>query len=145
MKILHTTISGNRFNTFHGIFGFKLEVNREQERVYIKIKRLSDEHIYDDEIYYSYDDLRRIVEVKCDYIAFITAEHRTVNDTEQFYFKNAKLLSGLTFEKFLEFVENGTILYDIRIGVYRSGSNIGKTHDHGSGFRIKKTNISTVF
>lgn len=28
-------------------------------------------------------------------------------------------------------------MIDIRIGVYASGKNKGKTHDHGTAFRIK--------
>ncbi len=27
-------------------------------------------------------------------------------------------------------------MVDIRIGVYNTGKNKGKTHDHGTGFRI---------
>ena len=30
---------------------------------------------------------------------------------------------------------------DIRIGVYKTGSNFGKTHDHGTGFRISDSNL----
>ena len=43
----------------------------------------------------------------------------------------------MTFENFLNALENGDIFVDIRIGVYNTGKNIGKTHDHGTGFRIK--------
>jgi hypothetical protein len=36
-------------------------------------------------------------------------------------------------------------MFDIRIGVHNSGKNIGRTHDHGSGFRVKKENVSELF
>jgi hypothetical protein len=36
-------------------------------------------------------------------------------------------------------------MYDIRIGSYKTGSNYGKVHDHGSGFRVRKENMSDVF
>lgn len=32
-----------------------------------------------------------------------------------------------------------------RIGSYKSGRNIGKPHDHGSGFRIKEYNICKLY
>lgn len=60
-------------------------------------------------------------------------------------FKKDFLLSGLTFSKFIDYIKEGLIVYDIRIGVYKTGNNFGKTHDHGSGFRISKENLDTVF
>ncbi|MGP4865376.1 MvaI/BcnI family restriction endonuclease [Psychrobacter sp. T6-5] len=36
-------------------------------------------------------------------------------------------------------------MYDVRIGAYKTGSKRGKTHDHGSGFRIKKENMSLLY
>ena len=82
---------------------------------------------------------------KLDYIAYIKAETKTENGKELFNFKRAILLSGLTFDKFIRFIKEGLILYDIRIGVYRSGKLKGKTHDHGSGFRVLKNNLNKVF
>ena len=42
-------------------------------------------------------------------------------------------------------LDKGLIMYDIRIGSYRSGLNYGKTHDHGSGFRILEKNIWKLY
>lgn len=36
-------------------------------------------------------------------------------------------------------------MLDIRIGAYRQGSSMGKTHDHGSGFRINKNKLNLAF
>ena len=78
-------------------------------------------------------------------IAFINADTKTENGKEFFYFKEATLLKNLTFQKFIQFVKEGLVVYDIRIGVYGTGSSKGKTHDHGSGFRVLKNNIPNVF
>lgn len=145
LRILHTTISALNFNTCKQEFGFKLEVDDKSEKIHLRIKNLIKDEVIDDNIYYSFDELRNIVEKKCRVIAFINAEHKKVGDKEHFKFKDAKLLTGLTFEKFIEFVRDGTITYDIRIGVYKSGKQRGKTHDHGSGFRIQKRSISRAF
>lgn len=145
LKILHTTISGDKFNTFLNKYGFKLEINEKEERIYILIKDLESETLLDFNCYYDFKDLKEIIEKKCKNIAFITAKHKKENNKEFFHFQKAVLLTGLTFNKFLEGIKNGDILYDIRIGVYRSGKNIGNTHDHGSGFRVKKTKIKNVF
>jgi len=145
LKTIHTTLSAVKFNTFFGKFGFKLEVDEEKERIYILIKDLETDKVEDIEIYYDFDVIKEIIQKKLDYIAYIKAEVKEENDKEYFNFKKATLLSGLTFEKFIKLVKEGIILYDIRIGVYRSGKLKGKTHDHGSGFRVLKHNIDKVF
>lgn len=145
MKILHTTISGAKFNTFINKFGFKLEVDEQQKKIFIIIKNLLNGKTEDTNIYYSFGDIKEIIDKKCKYIAYITAENKKENGKEHFKFTKAVLLLGLTFEKFIDFVKKGLIVYDIRLGVYRSGKNKGKTHDHGSGFRILKNNLNQVF
>ena len=36
-------------------------------------------------------------------------------------------------------------MIDIRIGSYKSGKNLGKTHDHGTGFRIKPEDLKNLY
>ncbi len=48
-------------------------------------------------------------------------------------------------KKFLKLIDEGMIMYDIRIGSYGSGRNYGKAHDHGSGFRILERNLHHLF
>lgn len=145
LKILHTTISGDKFNTFLGKYGFKLEINEKEKKIYILIKDLISDTLLDFDCYYTFEDLKKIIEKKCKNIAFINAKNKRKDNKEFFHFQKAILLTGLTFIKFLEGIKNGDIFYDIRIGVYRSGKNRGKTHDHGSGFRVRKNRIEHVF
>jgi len=145
LKILHTTVPGDKFNTFLEKYGFKLEINEKEKRIYILIKDLRSNELIDFSCYYDFEDLKKIVEDKCKNIAFVTAKIRKTSDKEFFHFEDALLLTGLTFEKFLDAIRKGDILYDIRIGAYRTGIMKGKTHDHGSGFRIKKERIEKVF
>ena len=36
-------------------------------------------------------------------------------------------------------------MFDIRIGVHKTGSSYGRPHDHGSGFRVKKEKIIELY
>lgn len=145
VNILHTTISSTGYNTFKNELGFKLEVNFQEEKIYIRTIDLRTKELVGIEVYYTFDKLREIIEKKCKYIAYINAETKEIDGAEHFYFKSAVILTGLTFEKFLSCIDNGLIKYDIRIGCNQSGRNIGKSHDHGSGMRIEKKNIDKVF
>jgi putative sterol carrier protein len=145
LKILHTTIPGDKFNTFLGKYGFKLEVKEGEKRIYILIKDLKSDSLLDFECYYTFNDLNKIIKKKLKNIAFITAKHKVENGKELFHFERAVLLTGLTFSKFIKGIKEGLILYDIRIGAYKSGKKKGIKHDHGSGFRIKKHSIKKIF
>lgn len=146
MNILHTTFSANQFNNCKSKFGFLLDIDFKQRKIFIKIKNLEKESI-DTSVtaFYPFDKLKDIVEHKCKYIIFINAEHKKIDQKEMFKFNKAILLSGLTFKQFLNFIRQGIIKYDFRLGVYRTGKKKGKNHDHGSGFRINKGDLNKVF
>ena len=131
------------------MFGFLLDITWSEEKIFIKIKNLENDTIdHSITAFYPFEKLREIVEHKCKYIIFVSAERKKQNGKELFKFNKAVLLSGLTFDKFLDFTKQGIIKYDFRLGVYRKTKNpklIGKNHDHGSGFRISKNNLSKVF
>jgi len=145
MKILHTTFSGNKFNTCADKFGFALEIDEKGQKIDIKIKNLKDNSIEKFEAFYPFKILYKIIENKCKNIILIDAESKKEKGAEYFKFNKAVLLTGLTFEVFLKSIKIGTIKYDVRLGVYRTGDKKGKTHDHGSGFRIHKSDLNKVF
>lgn len=145
IKILHTTVSATDFNTFESKYGFKLNVSERLGLISLVIKDLRTGQVDDSQMYFTFDDLRERVEKKCPYIAYISAESKKEAGKELFKFNKAVLLSGLSFEKFIDCVKKGLIVYDIRLGAYRSGKMMGKPHDHGSGFRVLKRNLSKVF
>ena len=145
MKILHTTFSADKFNTCNSKFCFGLKVDEQKKRIDIKVKHIDTNENEDIEAYYPFEPLKKIIESKSKNIVLIDAESKKENGVESFKFNKAILLTGLTFEIFLKAVKEGQIKYDIRLGVFRSGKNFGKTHDHGSGFRIVRNSIPKVF
>ena len=146
INVLHTTFTGDKFNTCKGKFGFSLKIDRENKKIFIIIKNLEQDSIDNSiEAYYPFEILKKIIEEKCKYISFIVTEHKKENGTEYFKFNKAFLLSGLTFINFINLIEKGIIKYDFRLGAYKTGDKKGKKHDHGSGFRISKKDIEKVF
>ncbi|MCM8785775.1 MAG: MvaI/BcnI family restriction endonuclease, partial [Candidatus Omnitrophica bacterium] len=51
------------------------------------------------------------------------------------------LLNEFNFEKCKILIRKGVILVDIRIGQYPNG----RTHDHGTGFRIFSDNLDLCY
>lgn len=131
---LHSTVYGSRKNlqSFRVVFeGEKLILeNKSKIGVYWPIS------VFDDAL-----------KAKSDKILLVFAETKGERKTknEKFHFIEAYLLSNLNINKFKSAIENDKLKIDIRIGVYRSGENKGKYHDHGTGFRINKKDFLHLF
>jgi len=143
--ILHTSFFNNNFNSLRGLWGFKLDVDEGEKKIFIRVKNLMTNIIEDLDVYYTFSTLDRIIEEKLKKVVFITARTQSTSEGEKFHFTKAILLTGFTLDKFINLIRNDNIMYDIRIGAYKSGRNIGRPHDHGSGFRIKKDNLHLGF
>jgi hypothetical protein len=118
-KELHSTVDANKPNSQ----GLKLEI--KGDRLYIG----NDKGV---KAYYDNNTLRKCFEKKYHKLIYVLADHKKEQGKEYFWFNEAYLLDGFSFERFSELVEEGKLKVDIRIGHYSNG----RLHDHGTGFRI---------
>jgi len=118
-KELHVTVDALRLNSV----GLKLG---------IKENRLFIDNSKNVEAYWDNDTLRKAFENKYHRLVYVLADHKIERGKECFWFNEAFLLDGFSFERFSELVVEGKLKVDIRIGHYPDG----RLHDHGTGFRI---------
>ncbi|MEO0123052.1 MAG: MvaI/BcnI family restriction endonuclease [candidate division WOR-3 bacterium] len=132
-KRLETTINAIKFNNLKGKKGFKITI--ESERINIITP--------ENEIvgYWDKDTLKYAFEKKMPYLLYVKADSKGTGKGEQFWFNEAWLLSGFSFENFIKLLKEGIILVDIRIGQYPDG----RTHDHGTGFRVMPDKLDLCF
>ena len=140
-KKIHTTVKATKFNSFKGKNGFKLEVDRENERINILVKDIKTDTIVEKNIGYDFKNLKQIFEDKIKNLAVVSAATKKTPEGEMFHFQDGDIYSGANFDKFLKLVEEGKIQTDKRIGEYSDG----RTHDHGTAFRIKPENIKDMY
>lgn len=134
-NILHTTISGTNYNTVNSTpYGFKAEV------VGTRLYLLSDSP-NQVEAYWEREDLREAFDRKLPRLIFVKANTSGIGANEEFHFVEAYYLEGFSFENFESLIESGVIKIDIRIGQYPDG----RTHDHGTAFRIMNDRIDDLF
>jgi len=132
-KMLHTTVNGLEFNTIKDEYGFKVDV--EKDRVNLI-------HYLDGIVaYWLEEDLKEAFERKLKNLLLIKAESRGKGKDEEFWYNEGYLLSGFSFEGFKNLIKEGIILIDIRIGQYPNG----RTHDHGTAFRIFINNLDLCY
>ena len=82
---------------------------------------------------------------KLERVAYIRAKKKEINGEEYFHFTKFVLVTGITFYKILDLIKNGKIIIEPRLGVYNSGKNKGKKHDHGTALRINKKDFINEF
>ena len=97
-------------------------------------------------IFWSRENLKKAFEKKYkNKFVYAKAQSRGVGENEEFKYEEAYEVSGFDYEAFIKLLEAGKIFVDLRIGQYHSGRNKGKTHDHGTGFRIKEIDQPLLF
>lgn len=146
LKKLHTSVFADRPNTYKGIYSFQLLHKKQEEKIYVGVYDIAGNRLLDQKVYYSYDDIQRVLSNKLHNLFFVEADTRCGDDgTEEFRYKSATIYTEPSLTKFLDMLDQGEIMYDIRIGSYKSGAKYGKTHDHGSGFRIREHKIVDLY
>ena len=140
-KILHTTISAKNFNTHISGHYFKILIDKENCRLTLQVRDHETQKIIYENAYWSFENIEKSLNEKLKFISVVGADEKVENNINYFQYNKIQLITGLTLENFLTALENGDIFVDIRIGVYNTGKNKGKTHDHGTGFRIKLDNL----
>jgi len=130
VKILHQTIDDGRKNAM----GFHCKIDEKQNKLFI----LKNRTVLG---YYNLDFLKqKAVEKIGNGLIMVLAENKKERKHEYFHFKEAYILKDIDPTKFLSHSK-----YDIRLGVYHSGKNAGKPHDHGSAFRLTAKSIPDLF
>ena len=146
LKKLHTSIFGNRFNLYAGKYSFRLINSRVERRIYIGVYSEDGNKPEDMSVYYAYEDIEKALRKKLHDLFYVSAQRRMDADgKEEFYFDSAEIYSFPTLDNFLNMLDKGDIMFDIRIGTYQSGVKIGKPHDHGNCFRVKEDNLSKLY
>jgi hypothetical protein len=118
-KELHVTVDAIKENSV----GLILKI--VGDRIYIG----NDKNV---EAYYERNVLEEAFRKKYTKLIYVSASRKKEDDEEYLWFDEAYVLEGFSFQRFSELVEKGIIKLDLRVGHYPDG----RTHDHGTGFRV---------
>ena len=138
---LHTSMFANSYNTYMKKYSFKLLNNPVAKTILIGVFDLNTKELLDCSVGYTYQDIQKALTKKLKNLLYVTAQTKKEGGKELFYFNKADIYTEPSFERFISLLTDGKIMYDIRIGSYKSGPKYGMPHDHGSGFRILEANI----
>ena len=74
-------------------------------------------------------------------LIYVKADSRGTGNDEHFLYKEAFELSGFNYNGLIDLLQKGIVKIDIRIGQYSDG----RTHDHGTAFRIPPKDFDQLF
>jgi hypothetical protein len=134
-QVLHSTLSIDKWTPVADT-GHKLKVECVNDRIHI-VSELGTENVY-----WSHDKLDKVVKKKFkNKLVYVKALSRGSGSNEEFKFVEAFVTDGLDPDKIFELICSGDIYVDLRIGQYEDG----RTHDHGTGFRIRECDQDKLF
>lgn len=134
IKVFRTSIYAHRWAEVYGKYKMRLKVDEAAEKLSILLCDL-DERIIDDNVYWSFESLRE-ASSKLKNTFVVKADEKVINGKIHFKFLEGKAFMGFNFDQCVHLIKDGKVRYDNRLGVYRTGKNIGKKHNHGGGIRL---------
>ncbi len=87
------------------------------------------------------DSLIDQFEQKMPNLIVVLAESKGRNGKEEFWYNEAYLLENADKSAFIDFIENGTIIVDVRIHLKEKGT----VRNHGTAFRIEERKLYKCF
>lgn len=136
-KILHMTIAGNRkTNTKKYPFNFQADVDFEEKLVRLMVFDRETDMLVDNSVYWTFEDLEKSIQRKLPTLAVVSAESKIESGIKYYKYNEVNFLTDFSVINLANAIKDGVVLIDIRIGAYKTGKNAGRTHDHGTGFRI---------
>lgn len=149
VKLFYPSISADKLTSLEGKYNrqFKLFVNRIEEKLYLHVYKDGD--LESDEYFWNFSDFVAPLENKLKKIVIVQADSKKVIITsdgkktiENFYkYQRMKIFTGLNLDNFIQAIEEGKVVVEPRLGVYKSGEKKGQPHDHGAAFRIDYSNL----
>lgn len=134
-KVLHSTLNAVSFTPIANT-GNKLKIDYDNDKIFLR----SETEI--ENIYWPKEALKKCFEKKItNKLVYVKADARGTGSLEEFHYTEAYLLHGFNYNAFIQLLQTGKIYVDLRIGQYPDG----RTHDHGTGFRIRESDQDLLF
>lgn len=146
VKVLHISIFANKW-TLNKLKKneFKLSLNNKEQHIELLTRDFLTKE-YEVSAIWTYESLKKTMLKKMKKLAYIKAKKiKNEKHDEYFEYLSMQLFFDLDFNKFLNLLESGKICFDLRMGAYKSGKKKGRSHDHGSGFRIKEKDMRELY
>ncbi|MCF0231687.1 MAG: hypothetical protein HUJ63_05360, partial [Enterococcus sp.] len=143
---LYWTVYMNKPATLYGRYECQLEFDdfNTPNFLYLRVKDTQTNQ-EERQAFWDLNKMRRKTATKMKNLVICYAETKQENGKRYFNYKNFECYFDFSFDKFLDYLRNGLIQVDFRIGADIAGKKAGIYHDHGTGFRIQGKDLLKLY
>ena len=143
-KVLYVVIYGNKLSPCGTKYFFKLEVDRNKEKVYLCVYNRNLE-LLEKKVYWSFKLLQERLYSKLEYLMLVNAWDKKINNETYYKYYKAEYYTLKDFNTFINLIDKGYIEITIRISVYRGEYRYDLPANHGISFGIKLEHLSKLY
>lgn len=96
-------------------------------------------------MHWTYASLESCLQNKLNSLFYVQAQSEIRSGEEYFHYTHGNVYQNPSLQNLLNLLNDGRLMVDIRIGSYKTGSKIGKVHDHGTGFRVQSQHLTDLY
>lgn len=143
-KVLNVNVNAKSLDWFGAKYKSILKVDYFSKKIYLCIVDLVG-NIIEKSTYWNFETIKKTLYRKMKYLAYFPAKTKMVNQNEYFKYSDILIYKIISFDKFIELIENGTIVITFKIGVFKSGRRKGQIKDRGTTFKIKSNKLNLLY
>ena len=143
-KVLFTKLSVRQSYVVNMKYKFKLELNKEKDKLYLKVLDIDNNLIEMKSFVYLksiYDHLM----IKLNKLAIIKAYKKKIKGEDYFRYYRISIYELYSFDKFIDLLESGYIIVDLVARLNKSGVDKGRYRNKNLVFSIRKTDVDKLF
>ena len=143
-RVLNVSCFANEPNKIGINYYFQLNVDRQNEKLFLLIYNRKGELI-ENEVFWYFDSLKEKLYRKLKILAFIKAYTKKDNELEFFKYHELTIYLLKDFNTFLSLIEKGIIRVTFKVNAITSGTKKGTIRDHGTSFGIKECDLDRLY
>lgn len=125
-------------------YQFKLYIDNKKKQIRIIAINKAGE-IFDTEVSWTFEILKRKVEAKLKYLALVKADSIFMHGKQYFKYYNLTFYMNEGFDTFINLVEQDVINATFMVGAYKNGPKQGMMYNHGVRFDIAEEDLEKLF
>lgn len=143
-KILMANLKVNEKISINNNYYFELKIDKKKGKIYINIYD-NNNKLIENEPYISFNSLKEHLEVKLTNLAIVYASKKEIDDKINYRYYKMCIYKLISFDKFIELLENNIIKTSIIGRISLSGNEEGRQRNKNLLLQIQKENILYLF
>ena len=142
--VLFASVKCNRKTIINGKYKFRLDIDDEEERMFLCVYDLNDKLLERKSFVYI-NSLYNHLCLKLNKLAIVKVFKKNTENYNSFRYYYIAIYKLISFKKFLDLLQNGYINVDIIARMNKSGVDVGRYRNKNLVFSINKKNIDLLF